>query len=605
MRLKQIVTIIMGIILMFGSLPFSAMAKENTDSQKGAYDAKDETIYGKLASNGTLQSMYVINTFHIDKPGTITDHGDYTDIRNLSNLLDMEQDGRDVHFQVDKDEDFHYQGYLESQRLPWDIEITYLLDGDEVNPDELAGVDGSLEIQIKTSANEVVDDTFYDYFMMQISLTLDSTVFSDIQAPDGTKAKNGKDTSLTFSAMPGEDEEFIVSAEVTDFEMDPIEISATPASMPIDDPDLGDMKDDIQTLVDAIGDLNTGVSDLDDGVSDLNDGAADLSTGSNSYLQGINQLDQSSSELVSGSSEINDVLQQVADALQATPDEAPDMSDFKQLPDAIHALANGLEESADGLDELRDNYDEAYGHLDDAMNEIPEGDMTEEDLEDLLEGDVDEAVVDQLLKAYEGAQKAKGVYEETKEGFDGVSAALGDVSKSVRDMADNARTTATEIADGLDNMDDLDQLGELQSGISELSSEYQTFHQGLVTYTNGVGDLASNYQDIDSGIGELANGTSSLKSGTNELHDGTKELSDETSDLPDEMQSEVDDMMSDFDMSDYEPISFVSDKNTSVDVVQFVLQTDPIEIDEPETVDDTDDEEEQSLWDRFLDLFRW
>src|SRR5690625_7038415 len=83
MRLKQIVTIIMGIVLMFGSLPFSVLAKENTDSQKGAYDAKDETIYGKLASNGSLQSMYVINTFHIDKPGTITDHGDYTDIRNL------------------------------------------------------------------------------------------------------------------------------------------------------------------------------------------------------------------------------------------------------------------------------------------------------------------------------------------------------------------------------------------------------------------------------------------------------------------------------------------------------------------------------------------
>src|SRR5699024_2349428 len=113
---------------------------------------------------------------------------------------------------------------------------------------------------------------------------------------------------------PGEDEEFIVSAEVTDFEMNPIEISATPASMPIDDPDLGDMKDDIQTLVDAIEDLNTGVGDLDDGVSDLNDGAADLSTGSNSYLQGINELNQSSSELVAGSSEINDVLQQIANS---------------------------------------------------------------------------------------------------------------------------------------------------------------------------------------------------------------------------------------------------------------------------------------------------
>src|SRR5690625_2944186 len=230
MRLKQIVTIIMGIVLMFGSLPFSVLAKENTDSQKGAYDAKDETIYGKLASNGSLQSMYVINTFHIDKPGTITDHGDYTDIRNLSNLLDMDQDGRDVHFQVDKDEDFHYQGYLESQPLPWDIEITYLLNGDEVNPDELAGVDGSLEVQIKPSANESVDDTFYDSLMLQTSLTPDPPACSDIQAPYGTKGKNRRDTSLTFTAMLPEGKEFSVSEEVTAFEMYPIEISATPAS---------------------------------------------------------------------------------------------------------------------------------------------------------------------------------------------------------------------------------------------------------------------------------------------------------------------------------------------------------------------------------------
>src|SRR5699024_5557147 len=85
------------------------------------------------------------------------------------------------------------------------------------------------------------------------------------------------------------------------------------------------------------------------------------------------------------------------------------------------------------------------------------------------------------------------------------------------------------------------------------SSEYDSFHQGLVDYTDGVGGLASNYQEIDEGIGDLSEGSSSLEDGAGELKDGTEELEKETSDLPGEMQSEVDEMMEDFDMSDLYP----------------------------------------------------
>lgn len=52
-----------------------------------------------------------------------------------------------------------------------------------------------------------------------------------------------------------------------------------------------------------------------------------------------------------------------------------------------------------------------------------------------------------------------------------------------------------------------------------------------------------------------------------------------------------------------DPVSFVSEKNTNVDSVQFVIQTDAIEMEEVETVQDTT-EEDSSLWQKFLDLFR-
>src|SRR5699024_12188257 len=97
MRLKPIASIVMGTKLVFSSLPLSALAqeKEEGDSENGKYDTKDEAIYGNLTANGNLKDMYVVKTFHIDKPGMITDDGDYMDVRNLTKLSEKNEDGEE------------------------------------------------------------------------------------------------------------------------------------------------------------------------------------------------------------------------------------------------------------------------------------------------------------------------------------------------------------------------------------------------------------------------------------------------------------------------------------------------------------------------------
>ncbi|QKY70764.1 YhgE/Pip domain-containing protein [Lentibacillus sp. CBA3610] len=603
MRPKKLAIMMMCAVLVFGSLPLPALAENNAEEESGSgeYDAKDETIYGNLNTSGTLQDMYVVNTFHVTEPGEIVDYGDYTNVRNLSNLTDIEQNDGEVRVQAEEGE-FYYQGDMDNQPLPWNIDITYILDGEEVAPDELAGKSGELEIQIATSANESVDTVFFEHYMMQISLTVDPSIFDDIQAPDGTEATSGKNKQITFTVMPEQEEEFIVSANVTDFEMDPIDISATPASMPMEEPDLGGMKGDMQSLSDAISEVNSGVSELNSGISDLNEGAADLSSGSAEYLSGISDLDQSSGELVSGSAEIRDVLQNVNDAVQDAPD-TPDISELEALPGGMRELAGDLQESADGLDELSDNYNQAYGNLDDAISGIPDDDITDEQFAELRNSNADEEVVDQLIGTYEAAHTAKQTYLGMQEMFGSVTGTLDQISGSMREMADRAETIAGEIESGMENMNELDALGELQSGVSTMASQYQTFHSGLVEYTGGVSELASSYEELNTGIQELSDGTSSLDSGASELQDGTEELQDQTSNLPGQMQSEVDDMMDEYDASDFEPQSFVSDENENVDVVQFVLSTESIEVEEPETTDESE-EEEPSFWDRLMDLFR-
>ncbi len=67
-------------------------------------------------------------------------------------------------------------------------------------------------------------------------------------------------------------------------------------------------------------------------------------------------------------------------------------------------------------------------------------------------------------------------------------------------------------------------------------------------------------------------------------------------------EGKIDDMLNTISRSDAEIRSFVSEKNTNVESLQFVIKTGAIE--KPEVVQTVEDEPQQmSLWEKFLKLF--
>lgn len=588
----------LSIILIFASFPLAAFSEKNSSNssasdksqQPGEFSTKDEVIYGKLDAQGNVQNMYVVNSFHITEPGRLIDYGDYTEVRNLTDLSKMNQSGKNkIQFQAD-DEEFYYQGELNNKPLPWDISITYFLNGKEITPSELAGKSGQLEIHIDTSANKDVNQVFFENYLLQVSLTLDPLIFQDIQAPKGTEANEGKNKLITFSVMPEQEEVLIVSANVNNVTMDPIEISAVPANIALEDPDTDEMAEEFQTLANAISDINSGVKKLNDGVTDLHDGTKELRDGSKDYLQGMNKVDQSSNELISGSEEIKNVLIQVSDALDQSPDLSDfDLDDLAKLPEAFRAIAAQLRLFADNLDGLN----EAFNHIPD----IPDAHISKEQVEKMSEAlqkeYIDPTILFQLVESY---YITKQIQESIGDNPDQMKLVIDEI-------ASNLETAADEIEENMKDVEQLSELEDLQTGLGALASEYGTFHDGLVSYTDGISTLTSSYKDIDEGISGLTKGTSELNRGVSELYDGTKELHEETSDLPEQLKSEIEEMLEDFDFSDFEPTSFISEQNKKIGVVQFVLRTESIEIKEPEKpVEQT--EEKKGIWQRILDLFR-
>lgn len=227
--------------------------------------------------------------------------------------------------------------------------------------------------------------------------------------------------------------------------------------------------------------------------------------------------------------------------------------------------------------------------------------MTDEQKEQIITTAVQSLTDEQKAQIKAGAvaslteeQKAQirnGYIEQTmksKEVTDQITAAVA--------AADTAAANVAELKGQLDN--------------------YSLFYDGLKSYTSAVCDAANgadtlkinmdtlytNVGTLKTSIGELDNGAKTLFDGTGELKDGTKEFAEQTSSMNTEVSTEIDSMISSVSGSDVETTSFVSEENTNVDAVQFVIQSEAIKIVETEN-DEPVVEEKLNFWQKLLRLF--
>ncbi len=445
---------------------------------------KSEVVYATLSPEGSLVNAYVVNRFDVSQAGSIVDFGDYEYGKDLSSnrLFGREDDATVV--KVDEGV-FSYQGNTSRLKLPWNVSIGYELDGCAVDASALAGASGHLRIHGTTTKNRLVNPTFFDSFVLQVTFTLDGAKCKGIVAEGATIATAGSDQTVAFTVLPGRDGDFAVEADVEDFEMQGAQITALPYTSPIDIPETEGLTDGLHELADGVAQLSSGAGSLASGAARLADGADALASGTAPLKEGIDSLSASGSQIAEGSAT-------VAGAISAQSD---------------------------------------------AVSEIS-----------------------QSLSAY--------------------AAAAGDPQLE-------------QLAGAL---------GKVSQGMTELDAQYAQMDQGLARYTGGAEQLAGGFDQFEQGVASLATGARELASGASRLEGGAAEMRRETADMPSVMQAEIDKMTSEFDFPEFVPTSFMSELNTSVEAVQFVLTTEPIE--KPaEEAPAAEEDAEQTFWDRLLALF--
>ncbi len=103
------------------------------------------------------------------------------------------------------------------------------------------------------------------------------------------------------------------------------------------------------------------------------------------------------------------------------------------------------------------------------------------------------------------------------------------------------------------------------------------------------------------GVLDLYDGVVELKDGTAELKDGTNEFVEKTEDIDETIDEEIDKAVDKIAGGDFEPVSFTSEKNENIGLVQFVMKTESIII--PEVEETETEEVEESISEKLTDLF--
>ena len=454
-----------------------------------------------------------------------------------------------------------------------------------------------------------------------------------------------------------------ITADVSDFEMGAVSINGIHLNLHVEVDD-AELKSQVSELIDAVEQLDNGAVELSGGSSELlggssalKDGASSLQSGTTSLDEGVvtlqnglaavqnglESLNTQSDTLTTGSSKFKAALATIQTAVNSI---SVTNTDLTMLTEASAQIKQAINSLYDGAATLQANLGYAQYKALMAQNGL--------DIDGLLAGNTQAVETirqyEALLEQVSSIPGLEGVVEQYKSevlgtaeqviqllnannaAISGMESYLDEVSSQLPAFTEGLGELKTQyetfdasiiqLVKLLGNM--TGPLSSLAGGINQLAASYEELDCGLGAYTQGVAQIVAGYSQVMSGVSSLAQGSKELVSGSEDLYDGTVELYDgvvslcdgaqemangtgefraETTEMDHQIDEKIDSLLDSIGGSMDNPVSFVSEKNTHVDSVQFVIQTEAIEIEQPGS-SQTPEKEETSLGEKLLGLFQ-
>lgn len=536
---------------------------------------KEETVYVVTDANGNVNKT-IVSDWLKNKDGSdkLEDKSDLKDIENVKSDADYitGEDGA-ITWNANG-EDIYYQGTTDKQ-LPVDVKVTYLLDGKEMSPSEIAGKSGKVTIKFEYTNNQKKEITvngkkteMYVPFTMISGMILDGNKFRNVEVNSGKVISDGNRLVVVGLGFPGMNSnlalsditsdgktEFPETVEVTaDVEDFSLALTLTMGSADLIsavDVDsvtaVDDLKDVVKKLVESTDALQTGSSKLNEGLKTLKNSFGTYSTGIKTYVNTVNSniglLNEKVPSFVDGTKQISDGVGQIVGAMEG---DNGAVSGANQLAQGSAELSNGLNDLANSVGTVGSTDNNTVTG---AVNNIATGSST-------LFSYVDKMLAgfDDQNGSYGLTNGSKAVSDGSKAVSDGVNALVSQLNKMIQtintSISDNEKSIAqlnAVIRGGKNPQTGADltaqeiavynaQIQQLTGANTALKTMLQnmnpeTMNQQLTTLSQGAKSVADGASGVLNGVATLQNGLKEFKTQGNTLVQGTAQLNSSMSQL--------------------------------------------------------------------------
>ena len=373
-----------------GQVVFAEGEDETNDSSV----EKDETVYTFLNSDGSLKKATVSEWLHSEGGfDQVEDESILSDITNIKGDEVPEVNGNKLIWNS-TNEDIYYQGST-NKELPLSMEVSYYFDGNKVNPEDILGKSGALEVHIKIINNEektqvIKGRTKYisSLFPVAVITDLKTDIFKDIEADDATIINESKNQILTFATVSGASQmlaesdidtlndisdklkdEFVIKANVTDFEMPSILMAAS-SMTDVDHEDMNSDKlnkltDGVNSLKDATAEILDGTVKLHDANIELNDKMGEFQSSYAKFQDGINTAKNSQGDIVDGAKQINEGITQMKALMESLTSQLGSLSmdEIGNLLTSAGTTVSSLPETVNTLNSMKTQLEAAKKQL--------------------------------------------------------------------------------------------------------------------------------------------------------------------------------------------------------------------------------------------------
>lgn len=491
---------------------------------------------GEVESKRIYEQLALTGTGKVDLSNPIATDG----LRNLDGFggFDLEDGNQVVNVEVDGEERLRTVSDYEGD-LPLNVSVEYRLNDELVDPSDVVGEDGKLEVKytvenvtgqeqevsIPDGSGGTITKTVSVPIPMVGSLTtVAPSNFTEVESAAANMAGDGKGgtklsfTMTLFPPIGSDTAEFGYTANITDGVVPRSSISALPVN-PLESPTFASAATSYQGGADTGIELADGAGEIDSNLLKLRDGAGELLAGLIQLRDGAQQLEAGlageaspgANRLAAGADELNDGLGELSSGSQRLAAGAGEASaGGSKVRDGAGRLADGAKRASDGSDEL------AAGTTTAAQG----GKRLADGLGELRAGAGDLST---------GLDAAKAGSRALAEGF---NSSTGDPDFVTGSQALVAGLQ--QISGGLQQLASVDGLPKAQAGAQALlagvnqilvqigtSDEDGTLIGGLADLEAALsGPLTGGAQQIGEGAGQLASGLPTAKGGVDQVKNG-------------------------------------------------------------------------------------